>query len=198
MGRHQPQADRCARCQRRHPRPAPARPAGPPGAAGAPRRLHRHPAPRQLRRRVLRRPLGAAAGDAAARHRQAGRGSSQGQRRGARLRSGNRPPRQHLRHEPRQSVPAGAGGHPDRARCPRQLDHSRPGRRPARRRRRRRGEIFQRPSRWRRSELVVRSGHSTQSYPPTIEEVRRILLRHLAEACPALPACARSNAVAAR
>lgn len=48
------------------------------------------------------------------------------------------------------------------------------------------------------SELVVRSGHSTQSYPPTIEEVRRILLRHLAEACPALPACARSNAVAAR
>jgi hypothetical protein len=28
------------------------------------------------------------------------------------------------------------------------------------------------------SELVVRSGHSTQSNPLTIEEVRRILLRH--------------------
>jgi len=28
------------------------------------------------------------------------------------------------------------------------------------------------------SELVVRSGHSTQSNPHTIEEVRRILYRH--------------------
>ena len=30
------------------------------------------------------------------------------------------------------------------------------------------------------SELVVRSGHSTQSVPETIEEVRRILLEHAA------------------
>ncbi len=29
------------------------------------------------------------------------------------------------------------------------------------------------------SELIVRSGHSTQSYPPTIEEVRRILYEHV-------------------
>ena len=29
------------------------------------------------------------------------------------------------------------------------------------------------------SELVVHSGHSTQSHPETIEEVRRILLKHL-------------------
>jgi hypothetical protein len=29
------------------------------------------------------------------------------------------------------------------------------------------------------SELVVRSGHSTQGEPATIEEVRRILLGHL-------------------
>ena len=29
------------------------------------------------------------------------------------------------------------------------------------------------------SELVVHSGHSTQSEPKTIEEVRRILLKHL-------------------
>ena len=29
------------------------------------------------------------------------------------------------------------------------------------------------------SELVVRSGHSTQGEPATIEEVRRILLEHL-------------------
>lgn len=33
------------------------------------------------------------------------------------------------------------------------------------------------------SELVVNSGHSTQSTPATIEEVRRILLHHLALAC---------------
>ncbi|EWY36315.1 hypothetical protein N825_28645 [Skermanella stibiiresistens SB22] len=33
------------------------------------------------------------------------------------------------------------------------------------------------------SEYVVRSGHSTQSDPHTIEEVRRILLLHLAESC---------------
>ena len=31
------------------------------------------------------------------------------------------------------------------------------------------------------SELVVHSGHSTQAEPATIEEVRRILLQHLAE-----------------
>jgi hypothetical protein len=30
------------------------------------------------------------------------------------------------------------------------------------------------------SELVVRSGHSTQGHPETIEEVRRILREHLA------------------
>jgi pimeloyl-ACP methyl ester carboxylesterase len=34
------------------------------------------------------------------------------------------------------------------------------------------------------SELVVRSGHSVQSDPQTVREVRRILLLHLAEACP--------------
>ncbi len=33
------------------------------------------------------------------------------------------------------------------------------------------------------SELVVRSPHSTQSFPPTIEEVRRILLLHAKEWC---------------
>jgi pimeloyl-ACP methyl ester carboxylesterase len=33
------------------------------------------------------------------------------------------------------------------------------------------------------SELVVRSGHSVQSDPATVNEVRRILLLHLAEAC---------------
>jgi hypothetical protein len=38
------------------------------------------------------------------------------------------------------------------------------------------------------SELVVRSGHSVQSDPHTVSEVRRILLLHLAEACP--PVCA--------
>jgi pimeloyl-ACP methyl ester carboxylesterase len=34
------------------------------------------------------------------------------------------------------------------------------------------------------SELVVRSSHSVQSNPHTVSEVRRILLLHLAEACP--------------
>ena len=34
------------------------------------------------------------------------------------------------------------------------------------------------------SELVVRSGHSVQSNPNTVAEVRRILLLHLAQACP--------------
>ena len=34
------------------------------------------------------------------------------------------------------------------------------------------------------SELVVRSGHSVQSNPYTVREVRRILLLHLAQACP--------------
>src|SRR5215470_16820934 len=34
------------------------------------------------------------------------------------------------------------------------------------------------------SELVVRAGHSVQSDPQTVSEVRRILLLHLAEACP--------------
>ena len=33
------------------------------------------------------------------------------------------------------------------------------------------------------SEYIVRSHHSTQSNPYTIEEVRRILLRHAADAC---------------
>ncbi len=33
------------------------------------------------------------------------------------------------------------------------------------------------------SELVVRSGHSTQSHPHTIEEVRRILLLHAGAQC---------------
>jgi hypothetical protein len=35
-----------------------------------------------------------------------------------------------------------------------------------------------------KSELVVRSGHSVQGDPHTVAEVRRILLLHLAEACP--------------
>src|SRR4029079_18650740 len=33
------------------------------------------------------------------------------------------------------------------------------------------------------SELVVRSGHSVQSHPQTVAEIRRILLLHLARAC---------------
>jgi pimeloyl-ACP methyl ester carboxylesterase len=36
------------------------------------------------------------------------------------------------------------------------------------------------------SEFIVRSGHSCQEKPPTIEEVRRILLEHLAELPPAV------------
>jgi pimeloyl-ACP methyl ester carboxylesterase len=40
------------------------------------------------------------------------------------------------------------------------------------------------------SELVVRSGHSTQSDPRTIEEVRRILLLHLRDACREAIRCA--------
>ena len=35
-----------------------------------------------------------------------------------------------------------------------------------------------------KSELVVRSGHSVQANPNTVGEVRRVLLLHLAEACP--------------
>jgi pimeloyl-ACP methyl ester carboxylesterase len=34
------------------------------------------------------------------------------------------------------------------------------------------------------SELVVRAGHSMQAEPETVREVRRILLRHLADICP--------------
>src|SRR3954467_5292636 len=34
------------------------------------------------------------------------------------------------------------------------------------------------------SELVVRPGHSMQSDPKTVDEVRRILLLHLAQSCP--------------
>jgi len=35
------------------------------------------------------------------------------------------------------------------------------------------------------SEVVVRAGHSVQDHPDTVNEVRRILLLHLAESCPA-------------
>ena len=35
------------------------------------------------------------------------------------------------------------------------------------------------------SEVVVRAGHSVQDHPETLSEVRRILLLHLADACPA-------------
>ena len=45
------------------------------------------------------------------------------------------------------------------------------------------------------SELVVRSGHSTQSDPRTIAEVRRILLLHLSELCAARIGCAAPMAV---
>jgi hypothetical protein len=34
------------------------------------------------------------------------------------------------------------------------------------------------------SEFIVRSGHSCQSLPPTIEEVRRILYEHIAHLTP--------------
>jgi hypothetical protein len=40
------------------------------------------------------------------------------------------------------------------------------------------------------SELVVRSGHSNQSNPQTIAEVRRILLLHLKESCDTGMGCA--------
>jgi hypothetical protein len=40
------------------------------------------------------------------------------------------------------------------------------------------------------SELVARSGHSTQANPRTIAEVRRILLLHLRKACGADAECA--------
>src|SRR5262249_59955423 len=45
------------------------------------------------------------------------------------------------------------------------------------------------------SELVVRAGHSVQADPQTVREVRRILLLHLAEACPksCLPLNARDR-----
>jgi hypothetical protein len=45
------------------------------------------------------------------------------------------------------------------------------------------------------SELVVQAGHSVQSEPQTVREVRRILLLHLAEACPTscVPAHARDH-----
>ena len=35
------------------------------------------------------------------------------------------------------------------------------------------------------SELIVQSGHSVQSHPEAIEEIRRILLQHLGRADPA-------------
>jgi pimeloyl-ACP methyl ester carboxylesterase len=47
------------------------------------------------------------------------------------------------------------------------------------------------------SELVVHSGHSAQSNPVTIEEVRRILLQQLATNCPAI-GCAGAVASAGR
>jgi pimeloyl-ACP methyl ester carboxylesterase len=48
-----------------------------------------------------------------------------------------------------------------------------------------------------KSELVVRSGHSVQSNPGTVNEVRRILLLHLSQACPrgCLPPAAVPSAV---
>jgi hypothetical protein len=47
-----------------------------------------------------------------------------------------------------------------------------------------------------KSELVVRSDHSVQSYSHTVAEVRRILLLHLAEACP--QGCEPVSATAAK
>jgi hypothetical protein len=47
------------------------------------------------------------------------------------------------------------------------------------------------------SELIVRSGHSTQFDPHTIAEVRRILLLHLDAACAEIPACAAPPAMVA-
>jgi len=45
------------------------------------------------------------------------------------------------------------------------------------------------------SELVVRAGHSMQAEPETVHEVRRILLRHLADVCPTscVPGLARQG-----
>ena len=88
--------------------------------------------------------------------------------------------RQHLRDDPREPVYAGAGTDPDRAGHHGELDHRGAGERPGRR-----GNdgVVQYSSAHLagvESELVVRSGHSTQSNPQTIEEVRRILLAHLA------------------
>jgi hypothetical protein len=52
------------------------------------------------------------------------------------------------------------------------------------------------------SEYVVRSGHSTQGDPHTIEEVRRILLLHWAESCTKIGNCglapARPSLVASK
>lgn len=48
------------------------------------------------------------------------------------------------------------------------------------------------------SELVVRSGHSTQSNPQTIAEVRRILLAHLAVACRQSLSCSQPVAISSR
>jgi hypothetical protein len=42
----------------------------------------------------------------------------------------------------------------------------------------------------------VRSGHSNQSDPQTIAEIRRIMLLHLQEACGADVGCASSTAAA--
>jgi pimeloyl-ACP methyl ester carboxylesterase len=47
------------------------------------------------------------------------------------------------------------------------------------------------------SELIVRSGHSTQSNPHTIAEVRRILLLHLDQHCAQIPRCASPPALVA-
>jgi hypothetical protein len=44
------------------------------------------------------------------------------------------------------------------------------------------------------SELVVRSGHSNQSDPRTIAEVRRILLLHLRQSCAAGMPCSTDAA----
>lgn len=43
------------------------------------------------------------------------------------------------------------------------------------------------------SELIVRSGHSVQSHPEAIEEVRRILLLHATEACRGGVLCAEAE-----
>lgn len=48
------------------------------------------------------------------------------------------------------------------------------------------------------SELVVRSGHSNQSNPQTIAEVRRILLLHLQEVCAEGVGCANGAALVGR